>query len=317
MESHVKRNIVCAFLSVIVLVVFVILICSYNARTSAETSQLESATAEAKPYEDELTELKRSITKAADELSDTSETARFIVGYIISSEEDITYAEEQAAEYGFEPVIILDCYDSLSDLLNLSVAASEAGHEIMLTASAFTSAANDNAISLLYYMDRNGIEYSQVFLLRSDYYSDSSIEMLISDGFVGYTVYNTSPTSGVTEDGYVTFDYSYLTTDSSSYTRFSSSYSNLASMVIAVDMDSIRTGTLTESFVLTLLSTISSYSENDNCEFSSVSDVVECLLEENQSMEERTAEYEAYVAECEQRIEELEEIIAEIYAQLD
>ncbi len=317
MESHVKRNIICALLSVVVLVVFGFLAYNYMSDSSEEKSRLEAAVAEAKPYEDEVTSLKRSISSAADALSETSETARFIFGYVISSEDDIAHAEEQSAEYGFETVLLLDCVDNLEELQSLALSASATGHEIMLTSSVFTTESNDTVRSLISYMKSNSIEYSDIFLLRSDYYSDSSIDMLIADGFAGYTVYTSSPTSGITEDGYITFDYSYLTTDSSSYTRFSSSYSNMASMIIAVDMDSIRAGTLTEGFVTTLLSTLSSYAENDDCEFASISEVEENLLSENASMEEKLAEYEAYVAECEQRIDELEKIIAEIYSQLN
>ncbi|MCD7847982.1 MAG: hypothetical protein LUG49_08170 [Oscillospiraceae bacterium] len=315
--SHVRRNIIFALLSVIVLVVFCVLAYNYKSKSSDDKSRLEAAVAEAKVYEDEVTALKRSITAAADDLADKSETARFVIGYVISSDDDITHAEEQGAEYGFEPVLVLDCVDSLVELEALAYSASNTGHEIMLTASVFTSETNETVQSLISYMSANGIEYSDIFLLRSDYYSDASLEMIIADGFAGYTVYNTTPTAGLTSDGYVTFDYSYLTVDSTSYTRFSSSYSNMASMMIAVDMDSVRAGTLTEGFITTLLSTLSIYAENDNCEFSSIADVENALLTANETAEQRQAEYEAYVAECEERIAELEEIIAEIYAQLD
>lgn len=314
MESHVIRNIICAVLSVVVLVVFGLLAYNYKANSSDEKSRLEAAIAEAKPYEDEVTSLKRAISSATDDFYDTSETARFVIGYIISSDDDITFAEEQAAEYGFEPVLVLDCSGTLTSLQRLALTASGSGHEIMLAASAFTAESNETIKSLMTYMDQRGIAYSEIFLLRTDYYSDENVELIISDGFSGYTVYNSTPTAGVNEDGYITFDYSYLTADATSYTRFSSSYSNYASMVIAFGMDSYRGGTLTKGFMETLLGTISSYSENDDCEFSTLSQVVENLLKENESMEEKQAEFDAYIAECEARIDELEDIIAEIYA---
>ncbi len=314
MESHIVRNIICALLSAVVLAVFGLLAYNYKTNSSDEKSRLEAAIAEAKPYEDEATSLKRAISSATDDFYGTSETARFVIGYIISNDDDITFAEEQAAEYGFEPVLVLDCSGTLTSLQRLALTASGSGHEIMLAASAFTAESNETIKSLMTYMDQRGIAYSEIFLLRTDYYSDENVELIISDGFSGYTVYNSTPTSGITEDGYITFDYSYLTADATSYTRFSSSYSNYASMVIAFDMDSYRGGTLTKSFMETLLGTISSYSENDDCEFSTLSQAVENLLEENESMEEKQADFDAYIAECEARIDELEDIIAEIYA---
>lgn len=315
--NHFKRNVICAVLSVIVLVIFCVLAYNYKTDASAEKSLLEATISEAKPYEDELTELKRELSRAKDDLADTSETAHFIVGYTVLSEEDIAYAEEQASGYDFSPVLILDCTNDLTELENIVLAASETGNEIMLTASAFSDEINETIKSLLSYMSENGIECSDIFLLRSDCSSDAVIDMLISDGFVGYTSYNSTPTSGVTADGYVTFDYSYLTTDSSSYTRFSSSYANDASMIVAIDVASVRAGTLTEGFLTTLLSVLSSYAENDDCEFSGISDVVDDILTASESMDDKLAEYEAYAAECEERISELEEIIARIYAGLE
>ncbi|MCD7785838.1 MAG: hypothetical protein LUH18_09770 [Oscillospiraceae bacterium] len=317
MPDHVRRNIFFALLSVIVLVVFGVMAYRYRSNASDEKARLEAAIAEAKEYEDEVTKLKRSITSAADSLTDTSETARFVVGFVITSEEDMIYVEDKATEYGFEPVIVLDCVDDLTVLQTLAATASSYEHEIMLTASVYTTEINETVAAMMSYMSGAGIDYSDIFLLRSDYSSDSAVEMVISDGFAGYTVYNSSPTSGITSDGYITFDYSYLTVDSTSFTRFSSSYSNLASMIIAIDIDSIRSGTLTETFISMLLSTIATYSENDDCEFSTIANVRESLIRENQTLEERMVDYEAYVAECEARIDELEELIAEIYAQLD
>ena len=317
--NHSRRNAVCAVLTVIVLIVFCIMAYSYKSRTSEERSRLEAVVSEAKPYEDELTQLKRDLSSAAEKLSETSDTAtaQFVVGYTVLSEDDIAYAEEQASKYGFSPVLILDCTYDLTELEPVALAAGETGNEIMLTASAFSEGINETVKSLIAYMVENGIEYSDIFLLRSDYSSGTAVDMLISDGFIGYTVYNTTPSSGLTDEGYVTFDYSYLTTDSSSYTRFSSSYSNMASMIIAIDVNSVRTGTLTEGFLTTLLSTVSSYTENDDCEFSSIAEVSEYLLSGDGTKSAETAEYEAYVAECEERIAELEEIIAEIYSKLD
>ncbi|MCD7771298.1 MAG: hypothetical protein LUH23_04355 [Oscillospiraceae bacterium] len=313
--NHARRNLILAVLSLIVLAVLGIMMYSYSANTSEQKARLEAAVAEAEAYENEVNELRRSISSAqAELLSDASGIAQFVVGFVISSEDDIAYAEEKADEYGFEPVLLLNCNYELGELESLSVLASGTGHEIMLTASVFTSDTNETVTSLLSYMRRNSIECSDIFLLRSDYYSDSSVEMLISDGFSGYTVYNTTPTSGITDDGYITFDYSFLTVDSSSYTRFSSSYSNLSAMIVAVDMDSMRSGTLTESFVTSLLSTLSSYAGNEDCEFATVSEVTETLLAEDEEYREKLAEYEAYVSECKQRIEELEELIAEIYS---
>ena len=313
--DHARRNLILAVLSLIVLAVLCIMMYSYSVNTSEQKARLEAAVAEAEAYENEANELRRSISSAQVEfLSDTSGIAQFVVGFVISSEDDIAYAEDKADEYDFEPVLLLNCNYELTELESLSVLASGTGHEIMLTASVFTSDTNETVTSLLSYMKRNSIECSDIFLLRSDYYSDSSLEMLISDGFAGYTVYNTTPVSGITDDGYITFDYSFLTVDSSSYTRFSSSYSNLSAMIVAVDMDSMRSGTLTESFVTSLLNTLSSYAGNEDCEFATVSEVTESLLAEDEEYKEKLAEYEAYVYECKLRIEELEELIAEIYS---
>lgn len=94
-------------------------------------------------------------------------------------------------------------------------------------------------------------------------------------------------------------------------------YNNKASMMFAFDMGSINGGSLTETYVAELLDTLQSYTEKENCSFSTVADVVEELSEVNSIEADNQAEYERRAAEIQTQIDELEDTINEIYDKLE
>lgn len=88
-------------------------------------------------------------------------------------------------------------------------------------------------------------------------------------------------------------------------------------MLIALDMESINSGSLTEDYVTDLMDTLQSYVEQEDCTFSTVADVVTELSEINSTEAVNQASYGEQIAEIQARIDELEEIINGIYAQYE
>ena len=114
------------------------------------------------------------------------------------------------------------------------------------------------------------------------------------------------------------FDYSYLSSSGTSVTsRISAMYNNKASMLYAFDLASRNEGLLTEAYVAELLDTLQSYTEKDNCSYSTVADVVEKLSEINSIEADNQESYEEQAAEIQERIDELEDTISEIYDKLE
>ncbi len=312
------RNIICAILCVLLAGGLAWLLHTNQQEQQAQTAAIEAAVAEAKPYEQELDELEEELEGLEEELSYSSEEASLMVGFTCSDEEDLAYAEELAESYQFSPVLVLDCTMDMTDIAVLLDAADDQW-EILLFVPAFSEGNNENVLAVLDYLESIEREHTGMFLLRNDYSSEANIELLLEDGFLGYTSYNSSaPAAGQTEEGTVYFDYSYLTSNRTTVaTRVDALYVNNAAMLVVFDMDSVGTSSLPESYVTSLLNTMQSYTEYDDCAFSTVADVVEELSEINSIEADYQAEYEVQAAEIQERMAQLEEIIDEIYDNME
>ncbi|MCD7845178.1 MAG: hypothetical protein LUG57_04880 [Oscillospiraceae bacterium] len=289
-----------------------------NRQTQEQAEQIETLREEARPYEKELQALAEELEDLEDAVSYASETAEFIVGFVVTDVSDLDYIQEKAAAYLFSPVLVLDCTMERTVIEEI-VSAANSSWELMLYAPDYLAGVNDQILDVADYLDSVGREYTGVFFLREDYSSADSIQLLAEDGFVGYTSYHSdSPRAGQLEDGMVYFDYSYLSTSGTSVaSRLSALYSNKASMLVVLDMASINSGKLTEAYVISLFDRLQSYAENDDCSFSTVTEVVEELSKINDIEAENQAGTEARAAELQERIAELEEIIQGIYDKLE
>ncbi|MCD7749704.1 MAG: hypothetical protein LUH42_06610, partial [Oscillospiraceae bacterium] len=311
---------VCAVLVVLVVAFLAYMIYPDNREQKAQAEAMEELQAEARPYEVELQNLKSELQSLQNSVSYSSEEAEILVGFVASDESAdsyISYIDEKASAYNFSPVLIVDCTMDM-DIIEEIIDAADESWEIMLYASSFSEEVNDSVLSVISYLASINREHCGIFFLRGDSSTASNIQLLVDDGFIGYTDYNSeSPKAGQTEDGSVYFDYSYLTTSGTTVSsRITALYRNKAAMIIAFDMASIQSGALTEAYVVSLLDRMQAYTENDDCSFSTVAAVTEKLSEINTIEAELQADYEAQAAEIQERIDELEELIEEIYAEV-
>lgn len=313
-----RRNIICAILCVLLAAVIGYLVYINQQQEKAQTASLESLQEELKPYESELRELQAELSNLKNNVSYTSEEAEILVGFVPSEVADLSYIEEKSEMYSFSPVLVLDCAMEMEEIEAIINAADE-DWEIMLFSSPFSEDDNENVLSVLSLLEDEQIEHSGVFLLRSDYYNTTNIQLLSDDGFIGYTNYNEDNLQiGQADTGLIYFEYSYLTSSGTTITsRLYSLYSSKSSMIVAFDMASINSGSLSETYVDALFETMQYYTEYDDCSFSTVADVVQELSQVNSIEADNQAAYEIQAAEIQERIDELQEIIAGIYDKWD
>ncbi|MCD8049976.1 MAG: hypothetical protein LUG52_10395 [Clostridia bacterium] len=278
----------------------------------------EELQAQAKQYEREIAEIRSNLSQMEKSITYSGDMAEAMVGFVVSKEADLDYIKTVSEEFDFEPVVIVDCTEGLSDVRDLLDTACDARWEIMLTASSFSENVNSDVVEILSYIKDIGARSADVFLLRNDSYTNKNVQLLIDDGFVGYTKYNQStPMAGVTDEGYVYFDYSYLQSMQTSVSdRLYSLCANKTALIVAFDMDAVNSGSVTDDYVAALLERLGDYATEGQCRIASVEEVVIELSSANKTEEERRAEYEEYAAQQQVRIDELEEIVREIYSQM-
>ncbi|MCD8153912.1 MAG: hypothetical protein LUF78_04370 [Clostridiales bacterium] len=308
------RNTVGIVLTIVLAGVLLLMIYTEKKIEGEKETAYQTLLAEVEPYEDELREKKILLSNLKSDVSYSSEESEILVGFVATDESDLAYMEEKADIYGFSPVLVLNCTMEESTIEDMIDTADDSW-EIMLYTPTFSEEVNESVLSVISYLDSIDRAYADVFFLRSDYDSDTNLRLIKKDGFIGYTSYHSeAPGIGQEEDGTVYFDYSYLTSSGTSVTsRISAMYNGRASMIFALDMKSINSGSLTEEYVTSVLDTLQSYTENDDCSFSTITSVVEKLSDINSIEASNQESYEKQVVELEERIEELEEIIDELY----
>jgi len=313
-----RRNIICAVLCVLVAAALGILFYTNQQKEKAQTAALESLQEEVEPYESELRELQAELDDLKNDVSYSSEDASIMVGFVLSDASDVSYIKEKAKTYQFSPVIVIDCTMGMEEIEEI-IKAADGDWEIMLYASNYSESVNEDVLSVLSYMESAEKKDTGILFLRADYSSESNIELLAEDGFLGYTSYHEeSPASGQTDTGMVYFDYSYLTSSGTGVTsRLYSLYNSKSSMIVTFDMASINSGSLSETYVDGLLENMQYYTEYDDCSFSTVADVVQELSQINSVEADNQAAYEKQSEEIQKRIDELEDIIAGIYEKWD
>ncbi len=310
-------NTVCIVLCVLLAVILIYMICMDKRADKKQTAAIEESIVKAEAYETEQRELKSKLTALQNSIYYSSDTAKIITGFVVSEVSDISYIKEKASAYGFSPVIVIDCTKE-KDFIEQVVKASDRSWEIMLYTPTFSAEENEKVLSAISYLNSLGRDHCGIFLQRQDTCTAANLELFINDGFIGYTVYNDSPKSGQAQDGSVYFDYSYLTISGTAIaSRLSALYRDKTSMIVALDMASINSGVLTENYTVSLLDSIKAHAENGDCTFAPVSAVVSELSKINMTEAERQAAFEKESKELQSRIDELDDIIHDIYNELE
>lgn len=276
---------------------------------------IEALNAKARPYQAEKIQLQLELDGLQRDTAYQSKTARYMVGFLASSADDFSYIREQAQFYGFSPIIIFDCDEDTADLQE-QLTMTEDTWEIMLGTSSFGSDVSERIQAFKAWLDEEGRKDTGVFFIRRDDLSAANIQLLLDNGLIGYTEYHDSPSAGQKLNGAVCFDYSYIWTNEVSVdSRLSGVYANRSAMLYVFDMEKMRSGEVTETAVATILRKVQRYAAMEHGTFATVGSVVAELLNINCFVEEKQAAKEERMSEIQGRMDELDKIIHDIYAE--
>ncbi len=165
-------------------------------------------------------------------------------------------------------------------------------------------------------MQTLGIYDDGIFFLRDESKTQSNIDLLMQNGFLGYTVYHEAPNSGQTKDGYVFFDYSYIRTGNTGASeRMKQGYLKKSSFILVFDLKSMESGDLSDEDVTGILDKAYEYSQREDCSFSTVKEVVAELSSINAFEAEKQAEYDIKVAAIQARIKQIDQTLRDIYSE--
>ncbi len=328
MDSLQRFKIPACILSVILLVVLGVMIWRGHQEELATQEALEQKNAEAQVYLDEIEQLESELNALQDSADETeveteteeAEYARAMVGFCMSTAEDVEFISSLAEEYGFTPVVVLNCKDDIEDVKSYIDATADRDWEYMLTGTPFTDEMNENILLTLDYLEESGLEDSGFFLLRTSDNGSSKRLMLKEDGFEGYTLYSDTPISGVSDEtGMLYFSYAYVQTFGTSLdAQIEYLTQSCSAMITVFDMGNVNSGKLTETEVRSGLDSIYSRVEAERLVVTTVretADAIAASAASAQAESEASTEDEAYEQELQERIDRLWEQFRAVYAE--
>ncbi len=285
----------------------------YDTYTEKKQTQLWNDTeSRILPYRSEIIQLKQQLQALNRPVEYYGESSRIISAFEVTELSDISYVREKAKKYELTPVIVLNPNLSLN-LVSELVSLSDSGWEFMISMPSLDSATVTKATNIKKHL--GGLKKSDcgIAFCRVQSIKDSELSVLKNAGFEGYTIFNEGFDSGQNEDGTVHFNYYRISSnDASLNASLAACYENSASMAVVLDVESVRTGKLTEEKATELLDKAKEYSNMENCSYSTVADTIEKLSEINSKKAEIEAARVEERADIERRIDELNELIADM-----
>ncbi len=307
---------VAAGLSVLGLLAALYWVQTNDARKQAAALALQEL---ARPYEQELSQLEAQLEATSRDYVYHSSSAELLIGFILSDGSDIPCIQSLKDQYGFSPVIILDCTKPLETVQAL-IAAVPPEWELMLYTAQLDSTAQESIADIKTHLNTLGRKDTGILFLRSRAVSDGDLAALRLGGFTGCTLYHDTPAVGQNPDGSVFFEYASFNAsnfDSDGAEAFSQRledvYNHKASMLCVFDMEDLQPLETAAEKTRLLLQTIGQYAARSSCSYSTVSAVAEKLSRINgeKAAYELNAKKEA--AAIEERIQALKVTIHDIY----
>lgn len=262
---------------------------------------------QAYPYEQELKQIEAELNDLREGIRVANETGMLVIGYQISNTDDFAFVEDSSWEYGFTPIVVIDLAGENPDVL-LELAKQNYDF-IVLTASAFTE---DIRESLKQYRKTYGITY---FLLRNTEDTEENIQLLKEAGFQGCARFSEASDNGVLDNGLACTNYSFIKSDSFSITsRMNELEKGKQSLLFVFDLSSDK---LAKEAVVQKLEQIKAQVDAGTLISSTLSDIDDSIRKNSEATQSKRMTYEQYAEGKIVRMQELEDIIDEIYSHWD
>lgn len=304
---------------IILLLAALLLLVAYRDRRTERRRKLamEEVRNEAGIYESELAEIRSGLLRKKAELEAAADCGKLLVGYCMSSKEDISLIKEQAQEYGFEPVAVLDCTMEVERLEDILDGLQGEGYEIMLTGTPFSEEVLDTADRVRALLPEYGLDGQVSFLLRGSDDTEENLDGLCGRGYTGLARFDPAASGGLTEEGTPYITYSFLHDNSQLTGGIDLVIENKSAMIVVFDLNSVESGSLKEEDMATTLKYIQKQADKEKLVYSSVSAALEEIKAGDDLLRIRRQNYEEYVKEQQKRIDELEEKIHEVYSRVN
>ena len=296
-----------------------VLLWGYRNTAMQQSRRLQSLRDEAAPYEAELNKLSKSRDEQERLVLEPEGPGCAVIGYQLSSEEDLELIEKHAERFGFTPVLVLDIQDrNISSLMTAIYGSSSAmKYEIVLTCGEMDDSIPDLIQTAKETLERYRYKDAGAFLLRDSLDSPENRKVLLDAGITRLFLYSNTLNS-TAEPEFVSMNYSYIS--KSGYTpdsRLAELADSEQALIFVVSLDRLADKTISESLITGALQGILNQVNAGTVEFSTVEKAAEAVQTRVEREQARQKAYDDETAATQARIAELRETIDGIYSSWD
>lgn len=264
---------------------------------------IDELIAQAAPYEKQRDEIMDKLFQMDQEAYKEAGPNMAIVGFHVRTLEEVAMAQSLSAEFGFSPVLVMDC--DVSEEMKDTVKGIDCGR--ILTQTPFD--ANQAA-------EMHQRMWCTNFLLRKEDDTQENRQALKADG-IKILIQHTDNITDYMADGVTYMGYSFITQDGNApIDRLNTLPDQRTALLLVFDLGRVAEGTLTEDGIRSTISTIRTRAESGVLTQATIQQAMDKLAEMKAAEEQRMQEYEKQKAEEQAKLEELESVIDQIYSGL-
>ncbi|MDO4341056.1 MAG: hypothetical protein Q4C91_23770 [Eubacteriales bacterium] len=266
-------------------------------------------------YEAELNEIRSNLAERRVEIGESSDCGKVLVGYCVTSKVELALVNEHEEKYGFVPVIVLDCTMDEALLTELLAGMQGKDYEVMLTGTPYSAEVLNTADSVRELLPEYGFDDDVSFLLRGADDVIENLDELYEHGYSGLVRYDDSAKNGLTDKGVPFIAYNFISNNDQLSGGLDLVIQNKSAIIMVFDFNSMEDGKLSEADMTTALDDIQKQVSDETLVYSSAKEVLEQIRAGDDLEKVKKQEYEEYAAAQQERIDELEEKIHNIYSE--
>lgn len=307
------KKVLCIVLSIIILACIGVILVLDKQQKDRQAAHIKELQKEARSYEKEIDQIRSEIEERKKEVESSSDVSGVIIGFVPTSVVDIEMIKEITAELQFTPLIVLDCALDEYMLQGIAQATIAEGYDLVLSGMTFDASVLEKADNIKTLVYEYGYDQEPTFFLEHACDTEENRNQLKQHGYKNMVRYSESFDSGTDDSGDPFISYEFIS-DSDADVNFISKVANAHSyIVMAFNFSDIYSGVIEKTDIAVFLGAIEQSVAVHVMKYTNLTEAFNAVVEKDRVAKEN----EEYEIAQQQRIEELEKMISEIYSRWD
>lgn len=293
---------------------FIWLLAENRQQERQQAAHIRSLQQQAQPYERELSQLRQRLQQGNRENQAALESSGLTVGFVPGCLEDVAAIETMMEPYAYTPLVILDCSLEWQTLEEIASDAMERGFAIIPAGITFDDQVLAQAVQLRSILPEGSRD---TFFLRDSCDTPENMDALTQSGFCRFSRYDENLQAGIDENDCPWVAYGFIRSSGKVIQLLNQVAAAGSRVVLCIDFQNVNSGELPLPAVESFLKTVDQSVAAGSLRYSGLEASFQALTQQAQQAALAASESARQEQQMQNRIQELEQIISEIYSHWD